>query len=127
MSTHETTDQQTAAHSAAVKPIPDGYTSITPYLCIDGAAAAIDFYEAVFGARLVSRNDGPGGTVAHAELDFGRGRLQLSDPAPTTTSARRTVPTPSPTRTSTTAPTSTPSTRRRRRPAPRGTASPRRS
>lgn len=76
------TDQQTAAHGAAVKPIPDGYTSITPYLCVDGAAAAIDFYETVFGARLVSRNDGPGGTVAHAELDVGRGRLQLSDPAP---------------------------------------------
>lgn len=82
MSTHEMTDQQTAAHGAAVKPIPDGYTSITPYLCVDGAAAAIDFYETVFGARLVSRNDGPGGTVAHAELDVGRGRLQLSDPAP---------------------------------------------
>jgi uncharacterized glyoxalase superfamily protein PhnB len=54
-----------------VKPIPDGYTSLTPSLCIDGASAAIDFYVSVFGAKLVGRLDGPDGTVAHAELDFG--------------------------------------------------------
>jgi PhnB protein len=63
-----------------VKPIPDGYTSLTPFLCIDGAGAAIDFYVSVFGAKVVDRMDGDGGTVAHAELDFGNGRLQLSDP-----------------------------------------------
>jgi PhnB protein len=66
----------------SVQPIPEGYTSLTPFLCIDGAAAAIDFYASVFGAELVDRMDGPGGTVAHAELDFGNGRLQLSDPNP---------------------------------------------
>lgn len=65
----------------SVKPIPDGYTSLTPFLCIDGASAAIDFYVSVFGAKLVDRMDGPNGTVAHAELDFGTGRLQLGDPA----------------------------------------------
>ena len=64
----------------SVKPIPEGYTSLTPFLCIDGASAAIDFYVSVFGATLVERMDGPGDTVAHAELDFGNGRLQLSDP-----------------------------------------------
>jgi PhnB protein len=64
----------------SVKPIPEGYTSLTPFLCIDGAAAAIDFYISVFGATLVDRMDGPNGTVAHAELNFGHGRLQLSDP-----------------------------------------------
>ncbi len=42
--------------------------------------AAIDFYVSVFGAKLVDRMDGPNGIVAHAELDFGNGRLQLSDP-----------------------------------------------
>lgn len=63
-----------------VSPIPEGYTSLTPFLCIDGASAAIDFYVEVFGAKLVERMDGPGGTVAHAELDFGDGRLQLGDP-----------------------------------------------
>ena len=45
---------------------PAGYTSLTPYLVVDGAARAIDFYTATFGAKLVSRNDGPDGTVAHA-------------------------------------------------------------
>jgi len=68
----------------SVNPIPEGYTSLTPFLCIDGAAEAIDFYVSVFGAKLVERMDGPNGVVAHAELDFGNesgaGRLQLSDP-----------------------------------------------
>jgi uncharacterized glyoxalase superfamily protein PhnB len=64
----------------SVKPIPEGYTSLTPFLCIDGAAAAIDFYVEVFGAKLVERMDGEGGIVMHAELDFGNGRLQVSDP-----------------------------------------------
>ena len=66
----------------SVKPIPEGYTSLTPFLCIDGASTAIDFYTEVFGAKLVERMDGPDNTVAHAELDFGNGRLQLSDPSP---------------------------------------------
>jgi PhnB protein len=61
---------------------PAGYTSLTPYLVVDGAARAIDFYTGTFGATLVSRNDGPDGTVAHAELQFPTGRLQLSDPLP---------------------------------------------
>src|ERR1700754_5044550 len=64
----------------SVKPIPQGYTSLTPFLCIDGASAAIDFYISVFGAKLVDRMDGQDGTVAHAELDFGTGRMQLGDP-----------------------------------------------
>lgn len=128
MSTHEMTDQNTRTHEApAVSPVPDGYTSITPYLCVDGAAAAIDFYTAVFGARLVSRNDGPGGTVAHAELDFGNGRIQLSDPAP---DHNLRAPGGSDAVTHScvhTARTSTGSTPRRPRPGRRGTASPRRS
>jgi PhnB protein len=65
-----------------VNPIPTGYTSLTPFLVIDGAADAIDFYVSVFGATLIERMDGAGGAVAHAELDFGTGRLQLSDPNP---------------------------------------------
>ena len=63
-------------------PIPPGYTSLTPFLVVDGAAAAIDFYTSVFGATVVERMAGPDGTIAHAELDFGMGRLQLSDPNP---------------------------------------------
>jgi PhnB protein len=61
---------------------PPGYTSLTPYLVVDGAGRAIDFYTSVFGATLVARTDTPDGTVAHAELQFDSGRLQLSDPHP---------------------------------------------
>ena len=60
---------------------PDGYTTLTPFLVCSPAAEAIRFYEEVFGATVVSRMDGPDGTVPHAELDFGHGRLQLGDPA----------------------------------------------
>jgi PhnB protein len=63
-------------------PIPEGYTTLTPFLVVDGGAHAIDFYRDAFGATLVDRMDGPDGTVMHAELDFGNGRLQLSDPHP---------------------------------------------
>ncbi len=66
----------------SIDPIPPGYTSLTPFLCVNGAAGAIDFYTSVFGAELVERMDGADGIVAHAELDFGNGRLQLSDPQP---------------------------------------------
>jgi PhnB protein len=59
---------------------PDGYTTLTPFLVCSPATEAIGFYEEVFGAKQVSRMDGPGGTVLHAELDLGDGRLQLSDP-----------------------------------------------
>jgi PhnB protein len=59
---------------------PEGYTTLTPFLVCSPAADAIAFYEAVFGATVVSRMDGPGGSVMHAELDLGLGRLQLSDP-----------------------------------------------
>ncbi len=65
-----------------VSPIPPGYTSLTPFLVVDGARAAIAFYADVFGATVVDVMDGPDGTVAHAELDLGHGRLQLSDPNP---------------------------------------------
>ena len=59
---------------------PEGYTTLTPFLICSPAAEAIAFYEAVFGATVVSRMDGPDGSVMHAELDLGLGRLQLSDP-----------------------------------------------
>jgi PhnB protein len=65
-----------------VAPVPPGYTALTPFIVVDGARAALDFYTTVFGATVVSVMDGPDGTVAHAELDFGDGRLQLSDPNP---------------------------------------------
>ncbi|MCK0090657.1 VOC family protein [Rhodococcus sp. HNM0563] len=66
----------------SVNPIPDGYTALTPFLVVDGGAKAIEFYTDAFGAKLVDRQDGPDGAVMHAELDFGHGRMQLSDPHP---------------------------------------------
>ncbi len=59
---------------------PEGYTTLTPFLVCAPAAEAIAFYTDVFGATVVSRMDGPEGSVLHAELDLGLGRLQLSDP-----------------------------------------------
>jgi len=76
------TDKTSNQTPAGVHGRPAGYTTLTPFLVVDGAARAIEFYGAVFGAALVSRTDGPDGSVPHAELDFGTGRLQLGDPSP---------------------------------------------
>lgn len=59
---------------------PQGYTTLTPFVVVSSAARAITFYEEVFGAVLTSRMDGPDGSVLHAELQVGDGRLQLMDP-----------------------------------------------
>jgi PhnB protein len=60
---------------------PDGYTTLTPFLTCSPARDAIDYYCEVFGAVVVERMDLPDGSVAHAELDLGLGRLQLGDPS----------------------------------------------
>ncbi|MFJ7586774.1 VOC family protein [Streptomyces sp. NPDC097617] len=65
-----------------VKPIPEGYQSVTPYLCVDGAAAAIDFYVAVLGAAERMRMPAPGGKIGHAELEFGTSVVMLADEYP---------------------------------------------
>jgi PhnB protein len=65
-----------------VKPIPDGYHSVTPYLCLSDAAAAIDFYKRAFGARVAVRMDGPNGKVGHAELKIGDSMIMLADEMP---------------------------------------------
>ena len=71
----------TTSTPGAISPVPAGYTSLTPFLCVADGNAAINFYTAALGATLVYRMDAPGGGVAHAELDFGTGRLQLGDAA----------------------------------------------
>jgi PhnB protein len=53
-----------------------------PYLCIDGAADAIDFYQRILGAHERFRMDGDGGRVAHAELELGSAVLMVSDAYP---------------------------------------------
>jgi PhnB protein len=65
-----------------VKPIPDGYHSVTPYLCLKNADAAIKFYEKAFGAKEIMRMPTPGGGVAHAEISMGDSRIMLSDEMP---------------------------------------------
>jgi PhnB protein len=67
---------------AKVNPIPDGYPRVTPYLCIDGASAAIDFYSKVFGATERVRMPGPDGRIGHAELQFGDSLIMLADEYP---------------------------------------------
>jgi PhnB protein len=66
----------------AVKPIPDGYPRVTPYLCVDPANAAIDFYTKVLGARERMRMPSPGGKVGHAELELGDSLIMLADEHP---------------------------------------------
>ena len=61
--------------------IPHGVTTLTPFLAVPDARAAIDFYSDVFGARTVDVTE-MGGVVVHADLDFGNGRLQLGEPNP---------------------------------------------
>ncbi len=64
------------------KPIPDGYPQVTPYLCIDGASAAIDFYKDVLGATERMRMPAPGGKIGHAELQMGDSVVMLADEHP---------------------------------------------
>ena len=67
---------------AKVKPIPEGYHSLTPYLSVNGAAAAIDFYKRAFGATEIMRMAQPDGRVGHAEIKVGDSRVMLADEFP---------------------------------------------
>ena len=63
-------------------PIPAGYRRVTPCLVVRGAAAALDFYAAVFGATERMRFPGPGGSVAHAEIQIGDAVVIVEDEDP---------------------------------------------
>lgn len=65
-----------------VRPIPDNYPRVSASLAIDGAADAIDFYAAVFGARERMRFDAPGGKIGHAELQVGDSVIMVADEYP---------------------------------------------
>ena len=65
-----------------VKPIPDGYHSVTPYLIVNGAAEAIDFYKRAFGATELMRLEMPGPKIGHAEIQIGNSRIMLADEFP---------------------------------------------
>lgn len=66
----------------AVKYIPDGYHTATPYLIIKGAAKALDFYRKAFGATELMRMQGPDGKVGHAEIKIGNSPIMLADEFP---------------------------------------------
>jgi PhnB protein len=65
-----------------VKAIPDNYPQVIPYLIIDGAGEAIEFYKSVFGATERMRLGGPDGKIGHAELEIGEAVIMLADENP---------------------------------------------
>jgi PhnB protein len=64
------------------KPIPEGHQTLTPYLAVDDAARAIEYYKEAFGARERARMSAPDGKIGHAELEIGDSLIMLSDPFP---------------------------------------------
>jgi PhnB protein len=69
----------------ATKPIPEGYHTVTPYLVVDDAIEAIDYYKQAFGAKERMRMEAPDGKIGHAELEIGDSLVMLSDPFPQAT------------------------------------------
>ena len=65
-----------------VIPVPAGYRSVTPYMVAEGAAAAIEWYIKVYGARELMRLSAPEGKVGHAEIEIGDCRIMIADEAP---------------------------------------------
>jgi len=68
--------------SAKPNPIPDSYRRVTPCLTVQGAAKALEFYAAVFGATERMRIPGPGGTIVHAEIEIGDSVVIVADEDP---------------------------------------------
>lgn len=64
------------------QPIPDRYRRITPFIVVDGATRALEFYAEAFGATERMRIPGPGGTIAHAEVEIGDSVLMVEDASP---------------------------------------------
>jgi len=72
--------QQPEENEMSVKPIPEGFHSVTPYLGVEKAAEAIEFYKKAFGAIEAMRLDMPDGRVGHAELRIGDSPIMLGSP-----------------------------------------------
>ena len=69
----------------SVKPIPEGYNTLSIHLAVEDAAKAIDYYKQAFGAKERFRMDAPNGKIGHAELEVGNSVVMLSDPFPQST------------------------------------------
>jgi PhnB protein len=63
----------------AVNPIPPAHAAVTPYLIVNDATRALEFYKQAFGAVETMRFDAPGGKIAHAEIRIGAGGVMLAD------------------------------------------------
>jgi PhnB protein len=68
--------------SEKVRAIPEGFRSVTPYLCVSDAARAIEFYKEAFGATERFRMEAPGGRIGHAEIQIGDSIIMLADEYP---------------------------------------------
>ena len=66
----------------AAQAVPEGYQTLTPYLSVDDAEAAIDFYRRAFCATEQARMASPDGKIAHAELQIGDSKVMLADAFP---------------------------------------------
>lgn len=66
----------------AVKKVPDGHNTVSPYLIVDGAARAIEFYVSAFGAKELFRHKAPDGKIGHAEVRIGDTIVMLADEFP---------------------------------------------
>ena len=69
---------------AKVKPVPEGFHTVTPYLVVDDGARAIEFYQQAFGAKEIMRMPGPDGKISHAEVKIGDSIIMLGPAQPTT-------------------------------------------
>ncbi len=68
--------------ASQVRPIPEGYHTVTPYLICDGASQAIEFYKKAFGAVESMRMAMPNGKIGHAEIKIGDSFIMLADDSP---------------------------------------------
>jgi PhnB protein len=75
-------DDEMEGELMAAKPIPEGYHTASPYLCVDDAAGAIEYYKRAFGAKERGRMESPEGKIAHAALEIGDSVVMLSDAFP---------------------------------------------
>ena len=78
----KTAAKKVPAKKRAVRPIPAGYPAVSPYLIVDGAAGALEFYRKAFGAKELMRHTAPGGKVGHAEVRIGDAVIMLADEHP---------------------------------------------
>lgn len=74
--------KKAASARKKVKPVPDGYHTVTPHIMLDDCGNAIDFYKTAFGAKEVLRMGGPGGKIVHAEVQVGDSRVMMNDEMP---------------------------------------------